>query len=64
MDTAKVLIAYDECDKPQAQEEGLDVIRRIPNDFGIVIKAAIGPGRIGKSSILNQLIHKGNIAII
>jgi ABC-type phosphate transport system ATPase subunit len=60
MDGGKVLVNYDPSDNLKLQYNGLDVIEQIPNEFGIIVIAAVGPGRCGKSSLLNQLIRKGN----
>jgi tRNA U34 5-carboxymethylaminomethyl modifying GTPase MnmE/TrmE len=59
MALGKELVTYEISGNLRLQHEGLAVVKAIPGDFGIKVIAAVGPGRIGKSSLLNQLSRKG-----
>jgi putative ribosome biogenesis GTPase RsgA len=59
MALGKELVTYDISGNLRLQQEGLALVKTIPDYFGIEVIAAVGPGRIGKSSLLNQLSRKG-----
>ena len=67
MEKALALVEYednetDDCDRNlKVSETALQEIEKIPEGYGIIPKAIVGPGRIGKSSLLNWLAGKSNV---
>jgi putative ribosome biogenesis GTPase RsgA len=60
MEVAVTLVEFEENDEHslKVSDEALKKIENIPKTFGIKTVAIVGPGRIGKSSLLNWFVRK------
>ncbi|XP_060601751.1 uncharacterized protein LOC132754992 [Ruditapes philippinarum] len=60
MENAMALVEFDESEENNliVCEEALQKIQNLPTSYGITATAIVGPGRIGKSSLLNWLVGK------